>query len=892
MKRFAKVFLAFVLAVGLMAPTSAIAYDSVDQSGERFKSFEQNGVTFYDVYNGQTEARPEIENSEALIKQALYSKPDGRSYSPAEYWASFATLVFASNPASYRFNSEEGDHGSSKGADVFAEHFTVDPVDGTKNYGDVQKWLASQEGGSGGTDGSERLRDVNMKASGLMTARNLSEVEDMAFEYLADVAAAKVDANDFSKYNTLKGMNDKASTGDVFYHLMAVRDREGKTPYYEYDCFGIAYYDFKLTPFTGEEGEGLTTALAGYETVDEAVSAYTAGHTVRGFNYSDSSSKHAEGVRNSYADTSDHEVTTNWSQEEELSSEVSQLTGTTIAEEQAVNFTFGKDDGFFHAETGFSFTEEELFQEGMSSSNSTVKSDGGSSSQIVPIPGHTALELMTISGDTTSTASYDCPVLLTYKVAIFCYNGNYYDDNCLVQSFSTAGYEQRSFFAEFGSDVDGTGATQNLRERIERDEGYDASHGVTRGIRNYHGTGDDCSWDENPWVTHIDYGAMAQVDREDLRLSPGYEETTDFLAYNQPFSLTGGLLSRVAHASETVIGEAVPLYPLESVTLARAQRDKISLKPGGELHLRNIHLEAWDTTGIAFYGFIPENGYWYLCDEGGNPVDQSDAVRFYQNLNGDYVVEGVAPGVGYVKYGIPEGQYKYVNNENAEVTIDSSSVATPIVTLIVEDGSVGGDLSESVDSGVPAEESEAASEGAVVSAEEVNASAPQEAVDAVNAFLACDSEYTTLAEACLFAKAMVGQQSTLNEIVFAETMLQLAGDRGIADERKLYELEALVWAVQNGFVSNADGYPLCIGAAINELQMACLAYRVAVAYGKDVSCEDVVGSYAGAEELTEEQKNAMDWAIGKGLLSEDEQAAKSLDLTRPIRDEELAAYRS
>lgn len=907
MKRFGTACLAIVLAMALMVPAPALAYDTVDQGGEEFKSFEQDGVTYYDAYNGQTEARPEVEDSETLIKQVLYAKKDGQDYSAAEYWASFASLLFASNAPSYLSNGDESNHGEDKDAGDFAKRFTSDPVNDQNYYGNVQKWLSSQEGGTAGTKGSERLRDINMKASGLLMARNLSEVEDMAFEYLEDVAAAKVDGSDFSKYNTLKGMNDKSSTGDIFYHLMAVRDREGKTPHYEYNCFGIAYYDFEFAPFTGEEGEGLTTALRDYETLDEAMSAYTAGKTVRGFNFSDSSSSRVERARNDAAEENPHTVTLDWSQEEVLSSEVSQLRGTTVTEEQDVNFTFGKDDAFFHAETGFSFSEEELFENGTSSSSSTSKSESGSTSQQVAIPGHTALELMVINGDTTSTANYDCPVLVTYKVAIFSYNGDYYDDNCLVQSFSTAGYEQRSFFAELGSEVDGTGAVQNLRDRITRDEGYDSSHGVTRGIRSFHGSGSDNSWDDNPWVTHIDYGEMAKADSESLHLSPGYDEATGFLAYNQPFSLTGGLLSRVGHASETVIGGAVPLYPLESITLKRAQRDKISLDVGGELHLRNIHLEAWDTTGIAFYGFIPESGYWYLVDENGNPTEGSDAVNFYQNINGDYVVEGTSPGTAYVKYGINENQYRYVNVENAEVFIDPASVATPVVELIVEDessqnvasaaadteiqaGTDATDDTDVVEEGGAAVAGEPADEDQPMDAEEVNNASPQ-TVEAVSEFLQCDTECTTLSEACLFAKTMVGQQSTVNEIIFAETMLQLAGDKDASDERKQYEIEALVWAVQNGFVSSSDGYVLSVGAAINELQMATLAYNVALAYGRDVSCEDVVGSYAGAESLTDQQKAAMNWAIHNGLLSDEEEGSKTLDLGRPIMDEELAVYR-
>ena len=65
---------------------------------------------------------------------------------------------------------------------------------------------------------------------------------------------------------------------------------------------------------------------------------------------------------------------------------------------------------------------------------------------------------------------YDCPVAITYKVAVFSLSGTVYDDNMKIQSFSTAGYRQSHFSTIFGSESEkgGTTAMDNLYNRAVR----------------------------------------------------------------------------------------------------------------------------------------------------------------------------------------------------------------------------------------------------------------------------------------------------------------------------------------------------------------------------------------------------------------------------------------
>lgn len=87
---------------------------------------------------------------------------------------------------------------------------------------------------------------------------------------------------DYENNSSLKGMADDTETGNVIYNLFATRDRQGSTYRYIYNCFGIAYSDFSISPVTTEydgtkgNSTGASTAPKDYNTLDEALAAVSA----------------------------------------------------------------------------------------------------------------------------------------------------------------------------------------------------------------------------------------------------------------------------------------------------------------------------------------------------------------------------------------------------------------------------------------------------------------------------------------------------------------------------------------------------------------------------------------------------------------------------------------
>ena len=54
--------------------------------------------------------------------------------------------------------------------------------------------------------------------------------------------------------------------------------------------------------------------------------------------------------------------------------------------------------------------------------------------------------------------------------------------------------------------------------------------------------------------------------------------------------------------------------------------------------------------------------------------------------------------------------------------------------------------------------------------------------------------------------------------------------------------------------------------------------------------EDVSGEYAGFEDLDDFEKASMNWAISKGILTEDEAASKVIRTDRIISDKEAVEF--
>ena len=318
MKRLSKKTTAILMSAMMILtcaayPTHAFAANNYNTLGksEDFKSFVRTDnnqrTTYYDIYGGQTEGRKDVDDLNVLMEDTLYnSKVIGTNYTPAQYWAAFANGVYAANPESYySFNNRP-----------YKDRFMND-VNGGRGYGNLYKALSSVEGSSQSTGKNKKTCDIHTIISGKRTAKNLNEVQEAAYSLLVEVKPGKIKTSDFRKHSSLKAMaEDDESDGTVMYNLMATRDRHGGTYRYIYNCLGIAYSDFSITPVSAEYNEdeqnntGMTPALRGYGNIDNALSAVRSGTKIEGFTAQENNKRTVSSLINESTQPATQQITT------------------------------------------------------------------------------------------------------------------------------------------------------------------------------------------------------------------------------------------------------------------------------------------------------------------------------------------------------------------------------------------------------------------------------------------------------------------------------------------------------------------------------------------------------------------------------------------------------
>ena len=157
--------------------------------------------------------------------------------------------------------------------------------------------------------------------------------------------------------------------------------------------------------------------------------------------------------------------------------------------------------------------------------------------------------------------------------------------------------------------------------------------------------------------------------------------------------------------------------------------------------------------------------------------------------------------------------------------------------------------------------------------------------------LECAPGECSIAQATLLVKNSLGADLDLSEKMYVSALLQVTEDEmGSNSVQTKYETDAVVWATKEGIYDNVDREIIGLYSGITELEFAEIAYNAAKKYGCDVNCEDVSGEYAGFENLDDYEKTAMNWAISRGILTEDETASKVIKTDRIVSDKEAVAF--
>lgn len=615
--------------------------------------------TCYDFYE-HSNHRESTDSKEVFFQDALFNKDQ------LFQWAQIAYQIFQSEPQSYWDHSGKGWEGN------FGK---------SANYMDLIDLLCNKHERSSGDD-------VHL-STGLSLANSLNEVEQIAGMVTEQLINRKLKANQFINRCNLEPFHDNKESQTIFYSIAGHRDRYGKTFQYGYNVFGLAFYNFRLKVVN--DGKPYNTAI-GELTVEEAAKK----GNIPGFTYKNTGS----GITFLYpAENRNSEEASQTVQE---SQEVSKSESNSIVNSKEYSFTemvgasVELEDVLKVSKVTLTmqFTAGQVISTAYTEEKSVTKTKNNSSSITVTIPPHTAIVVSQKNDNTVTTLQYDCPVMVQFDVAVFSMCGTCYDDNAAVQSFSTAGYDQRSFITLFQPSKAGNAgedASENLYMRYTnyaKVTGYDKIHGVTQLKSHYSGLlKDQLNWDKILQQTKASTNYKGTEGKGDeATLAP--KLLIEKLTQNRPMSPTGGTLTEIGESIVSKIESALPLYPLY-ILRQSAGSAKYDVGVNDDLYPNNWIVIGYDKNNIPFYGFDFLKGHWILVDENGTALkDDPLAYIGYDKFTNEPYIRGKSEAVIYAKYLIPENYYTCQEG----TVISNKNIQTVFVKITIHDTRLKGTI--------------------------------------------------------------------------------------------------------------------------------------------------------------------------------------------------------
>ncbi len=459
--------------------TSFGSYPVYDADGKRtgFESIIIDDMTYYDIYGGEKNNSTTTASQVQFLMNALQSEPqrNGESIgsSALAYWADLAYDIFAAH----------GDYATRFDISKFGSGAKA-----SDGYGDVAEMLAGPASLYYNRGSVAGIRTYTISgATGLQTTTSLSEIfpeanklYSDAFNQMGKTISETFFVDGVNNGNGISVLNNDSSD-PVLYSLayFADPDNDGDT---RINMFGLAFYDFNLQVLADDELEYITAA-EGYDSIEDAANKHATGVTYKEgsthdntLNFYENGAKVAADVGMEFTQTNSMEVSNSFEQAKSFS--FSQMVGSET--KMGASFpAFSSFEQTFKAE----FTTEEAISTAYTDTTSVTKENSSTVSAELSLPAQSAVEIESAAGTTDVVLDYDCPVAITYKVAIYSMSAY------ITTSKKNPGFYGANtvFGTAFGcdSDIGGTDAVSNLYNRAYLywdTPSFDKSYGQTEGI--------------------------------------------------------------------------------------------------------------------------------------------------------------------------------------------------------------------------------------------------------------------------------------------------------------------------------------------------------------------------------------------------------------------------
>ena len=647
MKRVATVALVFVVAVSFCVPS--MTYVKADAKKPRatsvhyypndtvpakertgIKSFTIEPYTYYNM-SKNTSINPSGKSTMKLDDATLERIAVNNIFPK---WGVIAESFFRDQADQLVTIEGSGMMSNSKtDSNSFDKHFSFDRPGVDDDYSDYD-WsvrdLASQLASSGLRHDGETNWD-EMRREGISAISSLADARKMMGQSLrncADDDNNTVDdflGNKKDKSDNLYRLPDLADdkTGSGFCNIVTSVNRAGSSADYDYVSFGLAVYDFDLTPVAAKNLKYIEAAEK-YDNGKDILMGKAGNVTdLAGINFTTDTQ---DGARSYLKNATPHEASQSAGLEN-TSTEESSITQEDTYEwgmEQQIGTEwniggFGDGDCMFPRCTlSISNSWHELWSTTKSKTETKSVSKTKTVNTEMTLPPHSVAKVTQSVENSNVDESYQQPVVLNYKVAIFAMSGDYYNGSG-AGGIEPSTYDKQwmnvIFDGSDGSNESGCSGLASLYNRavVNRDTArYDAAKGKYRAYC------DKSAWSKREKIRwgEID-SAIAEDDRGSHSIpsgATGGKSNLTQMSTELPLMEKAHMLESSSKNITSSIDQVLALYPLSSVSL-KDNHKQYDVQPGEKVYLDSIELEGENTYGVEFYGFRDDWGSWYLIDD-------------------------------------------------------------------------------------------------------------------------------------------------------------------------------------------------------------------------------------------------------------------------------------
>ena len=429
-------------------------------------------------------------------------------------------------------------------------------------------------------------------------------------------------SSDKSATNSFKSLEDNTNQ-DVFWSILSLNRSEGDNRRRGHGSALIAvFYDFKVSPVL-QEDTGTTyirTRSDGSDKNESFVSSFT-NDTPQSAN-----AEYTGSTENTVSHTSN------------ISGSSSYTMGHSVTVGTSVNF-----GAFASGSVDYTFDYSNTVEKGWSKEDSVSKTEKKEDKSSISLPAYSAIKMKRTTSDSEEVTTYNCPVILTYKVMLLEHVLNASNDEANAATATLGIFGSNSISAR--EDLK-TYLTDNLNIK-----------------------------DTNRNVTWSSFASNADTKQ-------AFHYALSNTAQYIPMSSAGATYSVNLKTINITYDGLISTRALSRIEIADNTNHK-NLPAGTSMNVSDIKLKGINAAGTDYIGFNQNRGHWILTDAAGHEDTSGKVATLTTDRTGKVSLNATAPGTIYLEYVIDENCYATASKPDIFMTNDKLA-STAVIKIHVE----------------------------------------------------------------------------------------------------------------------------------------------------------------------------------------------------------------